>query len=293
MNIFYTLKEGISGFNRARLSALVSTSTITVALILLGGFSILYLNTNEIVQSFRDRVEMEAFLDKPLSDTTIVSIQKQLASLQGIHSTVFISKEQATKIFKEEFGEDIYSVLEFNPLPPSFKIYLQPNYRNADSAQTIYTSLKSISGIDDIIYRKTLLELLDKRSRLFIIISITIGIILTFTAIFLIFNTIRLTIYAKRNIITIMKLVGATRMFIRLPFLIEGMLQGILGGIFASGIIYLVTYYASQYLGDELAELVKAPFALYIGLTITGIFLGFIGSAFSVRKFISEKIVNQ
>jgi len=150
--------------------------------------------------------------------------------------------------------------------------------------------LKAVPGIDEVIYRKTLLELLDRRSRAFVIISLTAGILLTIGAIFLVSNTIRLAIYAKRKIITTMKLVGATRMFIRLPFIVEGIVQGLLGGLLSAGILYTVIYYAIKFLGNEFEEIVVVEPEFYLAVVGAGILLGILGSVISVRKFIGEGV---
>jgi cell division transport system permease protein len=290
MIIQYIVKEGLSGFRRARVAMTTSIITITAALVLLGLFGIVYLNTSRIVKSFRDRVEMEVFLTEPAPDSVCTVIDAAIRTVPGVAGTRFVSKDQAAVIFKEEFGEDIHGVLDFNPLPPSFKIYLTEGYKNADSAAVIHAAVKRIPGTDDVIYRKTLLELLDRRARTFVLASIAIGLALCITALLLVSNTIRLIIYSKRHLIASMKLVGATRMFIRLPFFIEGILQGAFGGIFASLLLYLFDTYISRLLGTEFAEFLMVPPLVYAGIAVTGIMLGFAGSALSVRKFITEKV---
>ena len=291
MNIYYILKEGISGFRRARLSMVISIFTITVSLILLGLFTIIFRNTNQMVEAFRDRVEMEAFLEEPVTEETAPIIERKILAVPGIKEAKYISKEQAAKIFKDQYGEDIHNILDFNPLPPSFKIYLQQEYKNSDSAKVVYAALKQIGGIDEIIYRKTLLELLDRRAQLFAMGSLAAGVALVVTAVFLVSNTIRLAIYAKRKIITTMKLVGATRMFIRLPFLVEGVIQGVLGGLFSTGFIYVVVDWASRLFGGDLAPIVAVDPAFYLVIILAGTGLGFVGSIISVRKFITESVV--
>ncbi len=290
MIIQYIMKEGLSGFRRTRLAMTTSIVTIAAALVLLGLFAITYMNTSRIVNSFRDRVEMEVFLAEPAPDSLCTAVDAALRAVHGVAGTKFVSKDQAALIFKEEFGEDIHGVLDFNPLPPSFKIYLSAGSKNADSAAAIALQLKHIPGIDDIIYRKTLLELLDRRSRTFVLVSAAIGLALCITALLLVSNTIRLIIYSKRQLITTMKLVGATRMFIRLPFFIEGILQGALGGMLACLLLYLVDTYVTRLLGQDLSEFLLVPPFMYAAIATTGIMLGFAGSALSIRKFITEKI---
>lgn len=291
MAFFYTIKEGFSGFKRARLSSIITIFTMTISLLLLGLFAMIYTNTNQILQSFRDKVEMEVFLSVEVDSAQTEQIQQTLLNTPGVASVAYISKDEAAKIFKKEFGEDIHSVLDFNPLPASFKVRLLPEYKNSDSAKIIHAALSKIAGVDDVMYRKTLLEILDRRVKIFIGASAAIGVTLLIATIFLVSNTIRLTIYAKRKMITTMKLVGATRRFIRMPFLIEGMLHGLLGGLLSAGFIWSIIYVTQHFISTELSEFFTVELYFYGILIIIGILLGLLGSSWSVKRFISEKIV--
>jgi cell division transport system permease protein len=291
MAILYSFKEGLSGFKRARLSSIITIFTMTIALLLLGLFAIIYRNTNSIIQSFRDKVEMEVFIASESDSTQTDRIKDTLLNVPGVMSAAYISKDEAAKIFKKEFGEDINTVLDFNPLPASFKLRLANDYKNSDSAKAVYAVLTKIEGVDDVIYRKTLLEILDRRVKVFIGASASIGLTLLIAAIFLVSNTIRLTIYAKRKMITTMKLVGATRGFIRMPFLIEGMLHGLLGGALSAGLIWTIVYLAKTFISSELSEFFSVDVYFYGTTIIFGVFLGLIGSGWSVKRFISESIV--
>lgn len=234
---------------------------------------------------------MEAFLEEPASRATIYEIQSSLSKVDGIDSIRFISKDKASQIFKEDFGEDVLSVLEFNPFPPSFKIYLKNEFKTSETAQIVFEKVKSINGIDDVIYRKDLIEFLDKRTKSLNLLGLIIGSIVGISAIFLVSNTTRLAIYSKRKLIKTMKLVGATRWFIRMPFLLEGLLQGLAGGMISSFILYVMIQAASRWLSTELMDFLKIDLSIYGIIILLGIGLGFLGSLFSVRKFISESIV--
>ncbi len=291
MALFYSFKEGFSGFKRARLSTIISIFTMTISLLLLGLFVIIYSNANRMIQSFRDKVEMEVFLSADIDSTGAKAFEERFRSMKGIAGVTYVSKEQAAKIFKKEFGEDINTVLDFNPLPISFKLQLAAEYKNSDSTKVLHDSLAAIDGVDDVLYRKALLEILDRRVKTFIGASAAIGATLLIAAIFLVSNTIRLTIYSKRKVIITMKLVGATRRFIRLPFLIEGMLQGLIGGSLAAGLIYGIIFVARKFVGSDLAEFFDADIAFYGVMIVVGIFLGLLGSSWSVKRFISENII--
>jgi cell division transport system permease protein len=292
MQLRYVLKEGFSGFKRAKLSMFAAVFTICVSLLLLSFFAILFFNANSIVESLREKIEMEAFLNEQLSNDQITEVKGLVEMLEGVREVHYVSKEDAARIFKEEYGEDIYKVLNFNPLPASLKIYLRDGYKTAKHAEVIFNQIKSIRGVDDIIYRKQLLEMLDQRAMTFLWITLGVGFFITISSVVLVANTIRLAIYAKRKIIQTMKLIGATRSFIRTPFLLEGFLQGLIGGAVAAGIIYVVFNYLERWLTLQLSEFVRVQ-PYYYGVIIgIGCILGLLGSIISIRKFIGESIVN-
>ncbi len=291
MQLRYVLQEGFSGFTRAKLSSTAAVITICISLLLLSLFAILFINAEAIVKELRNKVELEAFLVDQASDDDIARIKKMIEGIDGVQEVHFVSKEDAAKIFYEEFGEDIYKILNFNPLPASFKIYLKDGYKTTQRVYEIYYQIKALQGIDDVIYRKQLLELIDQRARGYLWMLFGIGIFVALSALLLVANTIRLAIYAKRDIIRTMKLIGATRRFIRTPFLIEGFLQGLLGGIIASAILYGVITYLEQALTLQMAALIRVQPYYYGIIVCVGCLLGLFGSAISVRQFIKTTII--
>ncbi|MEX0602472.1 MAG: permease-like cell division protein FtsX, partial [Bacteroidota bacterium] len=278
MQLGYLLKEGFSGFKRAKLSMVAAIVTISISLLFLSFFSILLFNANVIVESLRDKVEMEAFLAETLTPDAIDGVRASVGGLRGVREVRYVSKEEAAAIFKEEFGEDIYRVLDFNPLPASLKIFLAEEYRNVQGADSVYSWVKEIPGVEDVIYRKSLLEMLDRRARLFLWVSFGIGVFITVSSIFLVANTIRLAIYNKRKIIQTMKLIGATRRFIRFPFLLEGLIQGMVGGLFAAATVYGVFEILSQWISVQLSDFVRVEPVAYAIILGAGCVLGLLGS---------------
>jgi cell division transport system permease protein len=293
MQIAYLFREGFSGFRRAKLSMLAAITTISISLLLLGSFTVLVLNANSIIQALREKVEMEAFLADHLTPIEISIVRDSIAALDGVREVRYVSKEEAAAIFKEEFGEDIKRVLDFNPLPASIKIYLKDGYKNAKAAEKIYTAVKGIKGVEDVIYRKTLLEMLDRRATTFLWLVFGISLFIAISSIFLVANTIRLAIYAKRKIVQTMKLIGATKAFIRGPFILEGLIQGFVGGCAAAGILFLVFEYFARWISSELADFVRVQPLYYVVVVAVGCLLGFLGSAISIRRFIGESVAHQ
>jgi cell division transport system permease protein len=285
MSLSYTVKESFSGFTRTKLSTAISIVTIGMSLLLLGVFAVITINASRFIEMLRAKVELEAFLQEPISRDRIGQLSNSVLKIEGVDSLTYVSKEDAAEIFKKEFGEDIKSVLEFNPLPPSFKIYLKPEYRTLEAVERIYNQLMAIKGIDEIIYRRELLELIDRRTKTINNITLSLGILISISAILLVSNTIRLAIYAKRRIIRTMELVGATSMFIRLPFLIEGLLQGVLGGVIASGLLYFLLEYTTRYFAADFSVYLQMPQTFYAAVVGAGVALGLIGAVISIVRF--------
>ena len=286
MSISYTLRESFSGFRRAKISSLLSIITVCISLLLLGSFVAITVNAGRLVDALRARLEMEAFLVEPVTGGEIDSLVTAVSSLRGVEKVAFISKDDAVRIFKQEFGEDITTVLDFNPLPPSLKITLTPQYRTSTGTQEVYDRLVAMHGIESVVYRKALLELIDKRAAGLNKVMLTLGLVISLSAIFLVSNTIRLAIRAKQSLIQTMELVGATRGFIRLPFLLEGLVQGFCGGLLAAGILAGLLEYGARIVSAEFAPYLRMAPAFYGGLVCAGILLGFAGSIISVVRFV-------
>jgi len=286
MSFAYTLRESVSGFRRAKLSSLLSVATISISLILVGIFAAVTINASRLIDSLRSRLDMEAFLTEPVTDDDVAGLQGRLAGLEGVEKVVFVSKDEAMKIFKQETGDDITRVLDFNPLPPSFKITLKEPYRTSVKTLAIYDRISALQGVDTVTYRRVLLELIDQRAASVNKVMLGLGIAVSLTAIFLVANTIRLAITGKRRLIRTMELVGATRGFIRRPFIIEGVLQGFFGGLAASGLMLLLFEYATRLVSEEFAPYLRMPSLFYMAVVGTGMLLGLAGSLISVIRFV-------
>lgn len=286
MSLSYTLRESVSGFKRTKLSSVISIMTVSISLLLLGIFAVITINASRFITSLRNKVELEAFLQEPITDEETAGLLRSVEAIPGIATVTYISKDQAAKIFREEFGEDISSVLDFNPLPPSFKITLRDGFKTGAGVRAISEQVSSMKGVESVTYRKALLELIDQRTAAVHNITLGLGVLISLSAILLVSNTIRLAIYAKRKLIRTMELVGATGTFIRLPFLLEGVVQGLLGGVVAAGILYAVLEHSVRLFSTEFAAFVHMEPTFYLIVVAAGILLGFVGSIISVIRFI-------
>jgi cell division transport system permease protein len=253
-------------------------------------FYVVSTNTSRVIDSIRSKMELEAFLQEPVSDQQIAGLRRQILAMDGVDSVRLITKDEAARIFKEDFGEDVKSVLDFNPLPPSLKIFLKPNGRRPEKAEEISRAVRALKGVEEVSYRRDVMQFIEKQADVLYLAGLSIGGLIGVSAIFLIANTIRLTIYAKRRSIQTMKLVGASRGFVRAPFLLEGLVQGFVGGLIAAVAMYYLFDYASRLGSAELAEFIRVDTVVYAWVVGAGAFLGLFGSVISVRRFISHGV---
>ncbi len=288
MNLRYILSESVSGFKRAKLASAISIFTISISLVLLGIFATLSLNASRVLSEIRSRVEVEFFLSQSLKEKEAKTLAASLRSEPSVQNAVYISSDSAAQIFKTEFGEDVVAILGTNPLPASIKVKLKSEYATLDSLEPFVSAVKTRNGILEARYNKEFLAGLDRNARILFYITWAIGVLISLAAIALISNTIRLIIMNKQEMIRTMMLVGATNGFIRSPFLIEGALQGFLGGVFAILLLALVNLALYQTYPDLYEAIALPDYRVYGILAALGLLLGLFGSFLSVRKFLSQ-----
>ena len=289
MKINYFVKESLRGFNTAKLSTLASVFTISLSLVLLAIFFTLSINSNKVIKSLKEKVELEVFLDDGITQDEISDIKEKIRTIGGVKQMTFITKDEATKIFENEFGKDMLEVLESNPLPPSIKVTLYDEYKTSERIIKIKNQVSTFPKVTDIVFPEKNLQIIEKNSSAFLLINFVVLVIITLTSIFLVSNTIRLVISARSKLVDLLKLLGAKNSFIVTPFLIEGFLQGIMGAVIAIFILLSFYFYLNtQFYQNDL----KLDFfgIEYLGyLTLLGLFLGVFGSALSVRRFIKKQ----
>jgi len=286
-NLVFFLKEGIGGLVRTRVAGFVATITVAISLVLIGVFLIITVNLGRFVEHLRSRVELEVFLDDSLDEQKIQELADKIKRFEGVENLTFISKEMAIYEYKNLFKDqqqDYFEALGYNPLPASFRIKLANGYRNAVGAEKVFKYLTSISGIkeEDIVYRREYLVLLEKYNKVAIAMVFFVGSIVCLSALLLVSNTIRLIIASKQRIIETMKLVGATRFFIQVPLYIQGIMQGLLGGIIAALFLYALIQVASI----GLSGFIKVDWRMYLLLLNFGILLGLAASFAAIRRYL-------
>jgi cell division transport system permease protein len=290
VSLAYSVREGLSGFKRAPFAAFASTSALVVALVLIGLFAFLAHRFHVVERYLRERVgEVELFLD-PVTDAEARVLTARVAGYPGVASVDYISVEEAYQTFVAEFGEGAQLYEEGDFLPASIRVTVQPTMANPDSLRALAAEFETWRYVDDASFDEDLLVQVQENLRLVSIIGLTLGTLVVLAALFLVGNTIRLTVYARRLLIRTMKLVGATDAFVRRPFLIEGLVQGAVAGVVAAVLLwglYLVT-------PDVLKLGVDGPSAWLVPAAVVavGLLIGWLGSALAVRRFIRRVALN-
>ncbi len=282
MSFWFTFREGLKGFRRARLATIITITSIAFALLLIGYFAVFVLNVDALIGDFKTRFEIEVFLDADVNDDVGKKVSIQIKALQGVAAVEYIDKTKAADRFEKEFGRSVYDVLDSNPLPITCIVTLNENFQNTQAIRQISDKIKTFKYVDEILYQGDLLILIDQYINLVYLIAGGIGLVLCLIAFILLYNTVRLTIFARSDIIEIMKLVGATSKFIRRPFVVEGFMQGLLGAILANIFLFLSIKLISRFVYPYVHHQMEP----YLILTIFGVLIGFLSSRMSVSRYL-------
>ncbi len=280
------------GVRQARTTSLLAVLTIAIVLVLVGSASLLVENMRGIMDEFGAELQLTAYLEEPLSQAERAALAERVAAAPGVERVDIVSKEEALERFERiAGGAELLAGLDENPLPASLEIRLLPEARTARDLEILTQALEGLAGIDDLAHGQEWIEGYARAVALIRAVSLGIGIVLGLAALLIVANTIRLAFYARRDELDILGLVGASRTFVRVPFLLEGTLQGLLGGLLALAIVYgafelllpQVRYGLELVVGR--AELRFFSSGEAIGLVASGAGLGLLGAVTALAGF--------
>lgn len=286
----YFIKEVYTSFKRNIWMTLASIFTVVFSLFILGFFSIVILNLNKMADTLESQVQISVYLKDDLSQEEIDETKENLSKIEGLQDIKFITREEAMENFKERLGDQQFlldALDDTNPLPDSFSLTVT----SPQQVKTIADTAAALDSVESASYSQDIINHLFNLTHLIRLIGIALIILLTGAAIFIISNTIRLTVFARRKEIAIMKYVGATDWFIRWPFLLEGICLGFIGGGLATIFLYIVYNQVTQEIYEAMAFfplIPQHPFIDYISLAIlvAGIIIGALGSTISLKRFL-------
>lgn len=281
MSLRVGIREGFRTIIRSRSLFILSLLVTAISFYLLSIFGLVTVNLYKMANLLDEKIEIIAFLEER---TDINWLKNSIQKIAGVQEVVYVSAETALKQLQEEIAEtkEIVRVFEDNPLPASIRIKLEPQYRNTKGLEEISTKVLLLKGVKDTIYGGELVEQLKRITNIMLFFDIGLLIIITLSVIFVIFQTIKLTIFAHATEIEIMKLVGATDTFITIPFVFQGLIQGVFGGIIAYILLAISVRIASSFF--DIPFFPKTLF--FLGIILFGMIFGIIGSSIALRRFL-------
>ena len=286
----YFITEVAHSLRRNTWMSLASVGTVAVSLFVLGVFLILVLNMNRMASMLESQVQISVYLEDSVSDVDRRGLEHDIRNLQGIAHVDYVSRDEAKARLAERLGDQKYlldALGDTNPLPDSFEVTVtQP-----DMVETAAKAIGEFPGIESTRYGQDVVQHLFDITRLMRIFGVALMLLLAAATVFIIANTIRLTVYARRKEVAIMKYVGATDWFIRWPFLLEGIVLGFVGGILAA--LALRSFYAAMAakiystlaffpLTPQYPFMIQVPLALLMA----GLAIGATGSTVSLKRFL-------
>ncbi len=272
-------REAFATFRRAPLLSSLSVITIAFSLFAFGLFALVALNTRDTLDSIEERVEIRAFIQDGTTDETAKVATSDIAKFPEVLRANYVSKQQAYEQAKADLA-DFRDIFEADVLPASVEIRLKPGFRTPQHVDAVAERLKQYDLFDDIRYGQEWVQKLHRLRVVATLVGTGLGLAFAFVSIIIIGTTIRMVVLARAKEIAIMRVVGATDGFIRLPFLLEGFIQGVLGGLLALGLTYLTNVAISRMLFETTFF---DPQQSAIGV-LSGAVIGLLGSAFAVGR---------
>ena len=284
--ISFLFIEGFRNLWRHKLTAFTSIFSVFLALLLVGILFIIGQNSHYPIEYFRSKYKIEVFFENNISNVGESEIINNIRNFPEVRSVTPISKKDAVRIFKNQFGEDVIEMLGYNPLPSSAVVNIIKEGFEKINIAPLIEKINSINGVDSVHYQGRLINRIEKIYQLFLQgLKIAIVLIIIFSII-IISNTIKLTIYSRKDLIKTLNLIGATKIFIKVPFILEGILQSFIGAVLAVSLIFGLMKLGNNYLTQVSSIEIIWNFYFGIILFTLSILIGFIGSYRAVSKFL-------
>ena len=280
LNLGFWIFEGFRGIFYHRLTAAVSIMGIGLSLWIFGFIYVAWENLNDYRKNLLSNLQIEVFLDTEIGPASHQRIGEQILALDGINNIEYISIEQAAEIFAEDFGDELFDILEDNPLPASFKIELNPQYISAENIQLSIASIEALQGVEEAVFHGDMLQNIKYRFKnIFLSLAVSASLILA-AAMIVFFQGIGLSIRARKDFVNSLILSGAKIETIRIPFVWEGVLIGCIAGVLALAALVLIVF-----LTDHFLISMRLPDRLIL-IIPAGILSAYIGASISSRRYL-------
>ena len=293
-NIRYLTSEGIKNIGINRLMSVASIAVLMSCLVMIGAAVLIYLNVDTLLQNIEDQNIIMVFVDVGADEDTVKNVESQIEKMDNIQSCEFVSKAEAYNKVLESLGKNasLLSDSDDSFLPDGFRLTV----KDMEQFAATVSQLQSIEHVLNVQQNTDLASKLSRVRRAVSYISICIIVLLFAVSLFIIANTVRITMFSRKLEISIMKAVGATNWFIRWPFLVEGITIGLISAVLAFGVLYLIYFLASDsllaifgLLGNSLVDFWAYAVYIAVGFVVVSIVTGGIGSVFSIGRYLKEQ----
>jgi cell division transport system permease protein len=280
----YVIDESMTMMARRKAANAFSTVIMGLSLLILVVFILLTLNVQSVIDRASEEMRAYVYLKDGVGAGTASEIQMKLLRLEGVEEVVFVSKDEALASFRRTLGDskDMLDALGSNPLPDAYRIKLKPEYIRSEYLEKLTLDVGAWDGVEEFRYGEKWLGRGEKLVRGFYVVDLCIGVIIFLSVVFVIANTVRLTVLTRQKTIEVAKLVGATNAYIRIPFLVEGAFQGAVASLLAVALLAVIHLFAKRYLpgvmflrGDSI-----------LGFVVFCALLGALASYGAMRRFL-------
>ena len=278
--LLYLISEGFKNVWRHKMTTFTAVFSLFLALYFVGLLAIAGENTKSILQYLRSKYKIEVFFKQDIEYQSAKSISASILKIKGVRSSTVINKDDAVRIFKDQFGEDILAILGYNPLPISAVVNLKRKSDQLLDASPIVNEIKILDGVEQVRYQGHLIKKIERTYAKIMKYFPFMAMVFILVAVLVIYNTVKLSIFARKELINSLKLIGATKLFIQMPFIFEGLIDGFLASLIASPLI-LVTVNGINYMMNNFTswniQLSIAPI-LFLWLTLLSGIISVLGS---------------
>ena len=276
----YLISEGLKNVWRHKMTTFTAVFSLFLALYFVGLLATAGENTKSILQYLRSKYKIEVFFKQNIDLKVAKEVSDLILDIRGVRSSTVINKDDAVRIFKDQFGEDILGILGYNPLPVSAVVNLKRNSEEVLDATPIVNKIKKMNGVEEVRYQGHLIKKIERTYARVMKIFPWIALVFISVAVLVIYNTVKLSILSREDLINSLKLIGATRLFIQMPFIFEGLIDGIIATIVSVPLI-IGTINGANYVINNFTswnvELTIAP-VLFLWLTLLSGIISAVGS---------------
>ena len=289
----YLISEGLKNVWRHKMTTFTAVFSLFLALYFVGLLATAGENTKSILQYLRSKYKIEVFFKQNIDLKAAKEVSDLILEIKGVRSSTVINKDDAVRIFKDQFGEDILGILGYNPLPVSAVVNLKRNSEEVLDATPIVNKIKKMNGVEEVRYQGHLIKKIERTYARVMKIFPWVALVFISVAVLVIYNTVKLSIFSRKDLINSLKLIGATRLFIQMPFIFEGLIDGIIATIVSvpliigtiNGVNYVINNFTSWNV-----ELTIAP-VLFLWLTLLSGIISVLGSYRAVSGVMKQYII--